>query len=223
MNGVFRQVLFIALLWIAQTATALADDTATYPAEPIRVAVGLGFDSWSDLGDLQPTLGGDFDDVGTSFEISFHRQVAQLAWGAVYLGADLGVLSHDSDVRGVVEGEDLQASAFYFTPSAKIRLNSAGRQQYFIDAGVGYYDVTVEEWEDDCYWDCDVSEYYDDNTFGGYLGASADFDVGSDGGIKVSVGAKVHFLDFDDPVELDSANGLGGPIYQFHVSVVWGQ
>lgn len=223
MKNMSRKLPLLALLWIAPIPVVLGDDGATYPAERIRLAAGLGFDAWSDLGDLQPFPGGDFDEVGTSGEISFHGQVARIGRGALFLGADLGVLGHDSDVRGVVEGEDLQTSVGYLTPSAKLRLNGAGRQQYFIDAGIGYYDVSMEEWEDDCYWDCDVSEYYDDSAFGGYVGASADFDVAADGAFKVSVGAKVHFVDFDDPVEIDSVHGLSGPIYQLHVSAVWGR
>lgn len=109
-----------------------------------------------------------------------------------------------------------------FTPSAKIRLNRAGRRQYYLDAGAGYYSVTIDEWEDDCFWDCDIHEYYDDDTIGGYVGVSADFDVGADGGAKVAVAAKVHWLDLDDPVDLDAVNGLSGPIYQFQLSVAWG-
>ncbi len=217
----FRKALLLALLGMAQIATALADE-ASYPAQRFRTAFGLTADSWSDLADLRPGTGGDFDETGAGLELSIHAQVAEWGWGALLLGGDLGGSVHDSDVRGVMEGEDLSASFGYLTPSAKIRLNRAGRQQYYLDAGAGYYSVTMDEWEDDCFWDCDIHEYYDDDTIGGYVGVSADLDVGADGGAKVAVAAKVHWLDLDDPVDLDAVNGLSGPIYQFQLSVVWG-
>lgn len=193
-----------------------------YAADTYRVAVSLELDHWSDLGDLQPALGGDFDDTGLGVEFAFHVAVTKLAGGTLLVGGDLGPFTHDSNVRGVFDNEDLQATLLYFGPSAKWRFGRGPTPHYYLEAGVGYHDATVDEYEDDCFWSCDNYEYYDHTSGGGYVGTSAEFDVGDPGDIQVAVGAKVHFVDFDDPVELESPSSLGGPVYQLQVSVAWG-
>jgi hypothetical protein len=88
------------------------------------------------------------------------------------------------------------------------------------DAGIGYYDVSVEEWEDDCFWDCDTWEYYDDSSIGGYAGLGAEFPLGS-GTIttRLSTGIKVHFVEFDEPTALAPGGSLDGPIYLLYFGV----
>ena len=94
-------------------------------------------------------------------------------------------------------------------------------RRYYLQAGVGYYDFAAEEYEDGCFLDCDIHEYYSDSSMGGHLGLGAEFDVGDPGGLQLGIGGKVHFVDFDDPVELDAVSSLGGPIYQLQLSVAW--
>lgn len=187
-----------------------------------RIAVEVGITQWPDLGDMQPFLGGDFDETGFGLNLSWHTPVVRGASTTLLLGADLGVGGHDSDVRGVEENEDLTATFIYLGPSAKLAFGPGDRTQFSLDAGVGYYWVSIDESEDDCFWECDIFEYYDDSTLGGYAGASVGIPVGRDASTRLSFSARVHFVDFDDPVELDNAASLGGPIYQFLFGAAFG-
>jgi hypothetical protein len=56
----------------------------------------------------------------------------------------------------------------------------------------------------------DSYEYFDDSTFGGYLGLGMEFPFGKGGrSLGFTAGARVHFVDFDDPVGLATAGDLG--------------
>jgi hypothetical protein len=80
----------------------------------------------------------------------------------------------------------------------------------------------VDEAEDDCFWDCDTYEYFDDSTFGGYLGLGLEFPLGKGGrSLGFTAGARVHFVDFDDPVDLAATGNLDGPIYVLYAGLVF--
>lgn len=196
----------------APAAWAQAVQAAKTPR--LRVTGALGVDLWSELADLEPFLGGDFDEAGIGVEINLHGGGFQWGPATVYLGADLGVLNNSSNVEGTEEGEDLQASLVYLTPSIKFLFGSPERVKWFLDAGFGYYEVSIEEWEDDCFFDCDIYEYYDDDAFGGHVGFGLDFPLGgNDDGFRLTTGARVHFVEFDEPGAVAPAGSLDGPIY----------
>jgi hypothetical protein len=207
-----------AMFAVIASVPAYAQDVSSVPKW--RVGATLGIDTWEDLGDLQPALGGDFEDTGFSLELNMHGGGWTFGPAAVYAGADLGVMGHESDVRGIAEGEDLQTSLFYLTPSVKVLFGSRSGFRWMLDAGAGYYDVSIEEWEDDCFWDCDIYEYYDDDALGGFLGVGVEFPVGRiDKAMRFSAGGKVHFVDFDEPTSLAPAGDLDGPIYVLYFGV----
>jgi outer membrane protein with beta-barrel domain len=212
----------IAGFALGAMAPAALAQTAVAPAVPtFRLGAAIGADIWPELGNLDPYLGGDFDKGGFALELSLHAGGWSVGPASVYLGADLGFLGNDSDVEGVVEGEDLQTSLIFFTPSVKAVFGS-GRVHWTLDAGAGYYGTSVEEWEDHCGWDCDTHEYYDDSTIGAHVGLGAEFSLSDSAeGLRLSVGAKVHFVDFDEPTELAPRGSLDGPIYVLTVGVAF--
>jgi hypothetical protein len=187
-----------------------------------RIAATFGLGLWPDVDDIQPFLGGSFDEAGFAFDLAFHWPIGHLGPATVMAGGNIGASFHGSNVRGVEEGEDLQASAWYLTPSVKIAFGRPGGRRLYLDAGVGYYGATIDELEDDCFFSCDIYEYYDDDALGGYVGLSADFPFGSPaGGFHLTTGLQAHFVDFDDPAPLDGNAALGGPIYTLQVGVAW--
>ncbi|MEQ1801940.1 MAG: outer membrane beta-barrel protein [Gammaproteobacteria bacterium] len=216
----FATLLLLPLLACSATAAAQAGE----PGGTIRAAATMGIDNWSDLGDVQPFLGGSFDDTGFGLDLGVHWLVGRTGPADVLLGFNLGGFFHDSNVRGIEEGEDLAASVVYLAPSVKFAFGSPGGRRLYVDAGIGYYGAAIDEMESDCYFGCDSYEYYDDDTLGGYAGLSADFPLGARmGGVRLTTGFAVHFVDFDSPVELDGASSLDGPIYAFQVGLAWGR
>jgi hypothetical protein len=209
----------VALLALPAGASA---QTAEAP-ERGRIAATFGFSQWSDAGDIQPFPGADFDEAGFALDLAFHWPVGQLGSATVLAGANIGGFFHGSNIPGIEEGEDLEASVVYLTPSVKVAFGEPGGRRFYIDAGVGYYGASIDELEEDCFFSCDIYEYYDDDALGGYVGLSADFPFGSRvGGFRLTTSAEVHFVDFDAPVELDSDATLDGPVYTLQVGLAWG-
>jgi hypothetical protein len=206
----------LAVLWLI-APVALAQDTPVF-----RVGGMLGAEIWPELEDLDPVLGGDFDGTGFAGEVSLHAGGWRLGPAHVYLGADVGYGGHDSDVEGTFEGEDLYTSLLFVTPSVKALMGAGRRARWSLDAGIGYYDVSVDEWEDDCDWDCDDWEYYDDSTIGGYLGVGMELALGSgERPIWLVASAKAHFLELDEPDDIDPGGNLGGPIYVLSIGLAF--
>jgi len=212
-------VVFAALALSAMAPVVGAQPAGVSPSGTLRFGATVGIDLWSDLGDLDPVPGGDFDEAGFGLDLNLHFGGWSAGPAQIYLGGDFGVIGHDSDVEGVFEREDLETTLVYITPSVKAVFGEAGRTHWTLDAGIGYYDVSIEEWEDDCFWDCDTWEYYDDSSVGGYLGLGLEFPLGGDFATRLLTAIKVHFVDFDDPVTLAPGGSLDGPIYVMYFGI----
>ena len=212
----------LAVVTLLPVETASADHIPTSRDRTPHFAIVIGAQRWSDAGDIQPDLGGEFDSEGVNLEVSWHAPIRSLYSQRLFWGFTTGLMGHDSNVIGVVEFEDLQLGAIYLTPSVKYMLHDSPSQRIFLDLGAGYYAAAIDEYEDYCYYYCDVFEYYDDSSFGGFVGIAADFDVGQPGGAYLQLGAKVHSADFRAPTDIGSNTALDGPIYQFQFGVGWG-
>jgi hypothetical protein len=223
MRHALRSSLTIAALELtALTPVALAQQ-ADAPEVPVfRIGGTLGPSIWPALADLDPDLGGDFDRTGFAAEMGVHGGGWRIGPAHLYLGADIGFTGHGSDVEGIVEREDLYASLLFVTPSLKARFASGGRASWTLDAGIGYYDVSVDEWEEDCDWDCDTREYYDDSAIGGYVGIGMEFALGStEKPLWLVASAKAHLPGLDDPDELEAGGDLDGPIYVLSIGLAF--
>lgn len=205
---------------MAVSAVIPAQTAADTAAPTVRFGGSMGLNLWQELGDLQPFLGGDFEETGIAVELNLHGGGWTVGPARIYAGADLGIFGNGSDVRGIEEGEDLQASMLYLTPSLKAVFRGSDRFSWTLDGGIGYYDVAIDEWEDDCFWSCDIYEYYDDSAVGGYLGLGVEWLLGgADGRVRLTGNAKVHFVEFDEPIGLAPNGSLDGPIYMLSVGL----
>jgi hypothetical protein len=223
MRHALRGLLAIAALELTARAPVARAQQADAPEVPVfRIGGTLGPSIWPALADLDPDLGGDFDRTGFAAEIGVHAGGWKMGPAHLYLGADLGGAGHDSDVEGLVEREDLYASLLYVTPSLKARFASGAGASWTLDAGIGYYAVSVDEWEEDCDWDCDTWEYYDDSAIGGYLGIGVEFPLGSaQTPLWLVASARAHFVGLDDPDELEAGGDLDGPIYVLSIGLAF--
>jgi hypothetical protein len=219
MSGAFRSLQ----LGFALAALALAAPAALAQEVPrFRLGGALGAGIWPELEHLDPVLGGDFDETGFAAEVNLHAGGWQLGPARVYVGADVGFGGHDSDVEGTVEREDLYTSLLFVTPSVKALLGGDGRARWSLDAGIGYYDVSVDEWEEDCDWDCDEWGYYDDSTIGGYVGVGMELALGSgERPLWLVASVKAHFLELDEPDGIEPGGDLGGPIYVLSIGLAF--
>ncbi len=186
--------------------------------EPVPNAPGhwsgtatVGLMTWSDLKDLKPAAGGGFDSLGFVVELAGHKRVSH--WGAadVLVGADFGFFATQSDIPGIFE--DFTQRGLYLTPSMQIRYGERSGRYLNLEAGLGWYQVDFAELhcdEDDfnnivC---IEITEPYDENSLGGYLGITGGFGGG------FIMGLKVHFADFGKVTGLGPDTGdLKGPIY----------
>ena len=179
---------------------------------PWEWAFGIGAMSWSDLGDVQSTLGGNFDDIGFGLDMSVHRKV-DVGDATLLLGADLGFFSTDSKIPGIYE--DLIQRGVYLTPSARLRFGNSGRGHIDLEAGAGWYNTDFAE------LDCtdynvvlggpvctEINDPFDSNAFGGYVGIRGGFNK------WFTAGFRAHFADFGEVTGLPTVTGeLGGPFY----------
>jgi hypothetical protein len=215
-------------LWVALGALVLASAVARGdaraqagdPGPAWRASVALGYAYWSDLGDLDPFVGGSFDDGGWNIDLALHRRVGRLGPTEVLIGADAGFFSHGSDIRGF--DEDLQSRGLYLTPSVRFAFGDPLSRRFYLEAGVGLYSVDFVE-----FLDCDNGfcseelEIFEESTFGGYIGLSSEVPLRIGGAF--TTGVRVHFADYGDVDELGpGAGSLSGPMFIFHVGAVFG-
>jgi hypothetical protein len=187
----------------------------------LRFDFALGLQNWSEAGDIRNNAG-DFDSGGFGFELNLHTAGRAYQSPTLLWGGTLGVAGYDSNIQGLFSpfSDDLQLSMVYITPSVKWIVRDTRDTRIYLDLGAGYYAVSIDEYDNYCYyWGCGSINYYDDDAFGGFVGLSADFDIGRPGGAHLTTGIKAHFVDFDAPFEIASPSALDGTIVQFQVGI----
>lgn len=220
MSASLAKIIVGSLILLLAPLSSWAGGHSYRSANSPYVNFGFIVEDWSDTGDIQPVPGRNFDETGYGFELAVHVPAGE---GRFYWGGTLGVTGHDSNIPGFFRFEELQLSTFYIAPSAKLKLHDGEMFRMFLDAGAGFYSVSIAEYDSYCYYYyCSSYEYYDDDALGGFVGLSGDIDVGRRGGAYINFGVKAHYVDFDAPLELGSSDDLGGPIYQFQLGVGWG-
>ena len=208
----------IALLLLAAAAmpetTLGAEDGPFVPGS--RLALLIGVNDWSGLGDLQAAGGGNFHSTGAILAAVGHRRVAEFEHSTLLVGGEAGFFRTDSNIPGLTT--HLSAQGMYFIPSLKLAL---GRQRnIYLDAGTGVYIVGFNETGCDDFGCGELQELWEDSQFAGYLGIGADLRFNKSWALAFE--AKVHFADFDTITGLGvGPQSLDGPIYLFQVGVVF--
>jgi len=205
--------IILGLILPASTIYA-ADESAPNVPGNWSASFTVGLMTWSDLKNLQPAAGGAFNSLGIVMEFAGHKHVARWGSADVLIGVDLGIISTESDIPGITE--DLTQGGLYLTPSIKFRFGERSRRYLNLEAGLGWYQVDFTEWSF-CVYCGPVSEPYDEDTLGGYLGITRGFGDG------LIIGLKAHFADFGQVTGLGPGTGdLSGPIYIFSLGGAFG-
>ncbi len=192
-------------------STYAADESEPYAPGHWTGTATFGLMTWSGLRDLEPAAGGGFDSVGFVVELAGHKHVARWGPADVLIGVDLGISATQSDIPGITE--DFTQRGLYLTPSMKFRFGERSRRYLNLEAGLGWYQVDFAELicDDNNFNNIvciEITEPYDENSLGGYLGIT----VGFAGGFII--GLKVHVANFGEVTGLGPDTGdLRGPIY----------
>ncbi len=206
-----RRSLLVGLAACFMAGTVHAE-TLEKLESPWEWGFALGATSWSDLGDVQSSLGGDFDEYGFALDMSVHRKV-DVGDATLLLGADLGFFSTDSRIPGIFE--DLIQRGVYLTPSMRLRFGESGRGHFDLEAGAGWYNTDFAELDCNDYNPAlggpvctEINDPFDSNAFGGYVGVRGGFNK------WFTAGFRAHFADFGEVTGLPTVNGdLSGPVY----------
>jgi hypothetical protein len=193
---------------------------ATPQSEPAgwNWAISIGASSWSDLSGLETTSGQEFDSLGFSLEFGGHKKVARLGFADVLIGADLGFITTDGEIRGVFEA--FTQRAMYLTPSVKFRFGERSERYLNLETGLGWYNTDFAE------LDCnsgsivctELAAPFDSDAVGMYVGVAGGF------GRWFVAGLKVHYADFGEVTGIGSVAGdLRGPIYVFSLGAAFGE
>ncbi len=215
--------------WLTETIVGLimpvisiyaADESVPYVQGHWSGTATAGLMIWSDLRNLEPAAGGDFDSLGFVVELAGHKHVARWGPADVLIGVDLGIFATQSDIPGITE--DFTQRGLYLTPSMKFRFGERSRRYLNLEAGLGWYQVDFAELicDDDNFNNIvciEIAEPFDEDTLGGYLGITGGFGSG------FIMGLKVHLADFGKATGLGSDTGaLKGPIYIFSLGGAFG-
>ena len=95
-----RTLTSLILSTLLSTNCAYADDQpAGDDAGRWRGALGIGLVRWTDLKEVEPSVGGNFSSLGFALELAAHKRVSR--WGSteVLVGADIGILAIKSSDR----------------------------------------------------------------------------------------------------------------------------
>lgn len=206
-----RSALLSGLVACCMAGTVRAETTEKLES-PWEWAFGLGATSWGDLGDVQSSLGGDFDEYGLALDVSVHRRI-NVGDATLLLGADLGFFSTDSRIPGIFE--DLIQRGIYVTPSARLRFGGSGRAHVDLEAGAGWYNIEFAELDCNDYNPVlggpvctEIDDPFDSSAFGGYVGVRGGFNR------RFTAGFRAHFADFGEVTGLPTVTGdLSGPVY----------
>ena len=193
----------LLLLFVCGATSAAAEDILD-PNDQWEFGIGIGVVHWPDLVSVS-TPEGEFDSAGFSLDLFAHKSLGY--WGnyRLSLGVDVGGLFADSSIPGAFR--PLSMSGAYFVPSIRLGLNQHSRFQ--LEAGAGWYQVDLTEFEcDNVGIGCvELAEAYSSGTFGGFVGARANISN------MLHINARVHAADFDSVIDVHGINvELAGPI-----------
>lgn len=186
----------ILLLVIAWPPHAEAQDARASNERRVRLGIAAGFDVWRDLGDLRANAPGEFDSGGFVVDFAAHWRIKEGRSSDLLFGLDFGGFANDSDIHH--RREDLLARGMYLTPSIKWQFLTARGRRHSVDAGLGYYLVDIAEVESSRFGYSE-DQLWEDTSIGAYVGATIDFtDSERERRGGFTLGAKLHFLDFED-------------------------
>lgn len=214
----------VALMCGAALANEPAQDADAWPERVLMVNASLGYQQWPALRDLDTQPFGTFDDGGFNISASAHIPWRNAGRSDLLLGADLGLMSHESSITAPGDFGDLTATVFYLAPSLRWSLRQSRRLRINLEAGAGAYRADLREFIDTDFGSLEGTRHFNAWAPGGFVGVGFDVPVGQTGRWSINTGARVHYADFGNVDAYGADLGrLDGPIttLQLGVSYDW--
>lgn len=169
------------------------------------LGISIGATSWPALADVSSSEGGSFDSTGLELGISAYRKSGQWLSQDLYVGVELGLSIFESSIAG--SRNNLSQTGLYLAPSARLRMNGRSAAPWFLEAGAGWYNAEIVEYDCEAGFACyvDATQFASDTT-GGFFGVRY--------GGSAFVNLRVHFVDHGRVRWADSVAGdLNGPFF----------
>ncbi len=192
----------------------------------VRYEVAIGTHSWPGAGDLQPAVGGTFDELGFNLAGAIHWPVRRFEKSELLLGVDLALMSNTSNVPLILD--DVMVRDAYLAPSLKWVFGR--KHHYSVDAGVAFHEIDIAEVTGGGYGYIET-EIWSERAIGSYVGGTMDVGAGTpDKRRGMSLAFRVHFVDFGVVADENllfpqtlgpNAGVLSGPIYVFQIGYRW--
>ncbi len=219
---------------LAMTGRAIAEEAFTeemvYGEDTSRwvTAVTLGFHQWPAAAELDTQPYGEFDENGYNISGSVHRRWRHFGGGELLLGADLGLMTNESNIVAPEDHGEMAIDVFSFTPSLRWSFSGPGRNghrptRYNLEAGAGVYWARIAEMVQGEYGPVPNNEHYNNYAPGGYLGLSVDVPLRFLGdNWAFNTAARVHYATFGDVDALGrNLGGLDGPITTLQLGMTY--
>lgn len=178
-----------------------------YEAErfPWMLGISIGAMSWPALADISSSAAGSFNSTGLELGISAYRRSGQWLSRDLYLGVELGLSIFESSIAGI--RNNLSQTGLYLAPSARLRMSGKSATPWFLEAGAGWYNAEIVEYDCEGGYACYVdATLFASDTTGGFFGVRY--------GGSAFVNLRVHFVDHGGVRWADSVAGdLKGPFF----------
>lgn len=221
---------WLILMLVAGSVFAAGTASAQYErldaeTRGMRTEVWLAVSTWPGLSELEPTVGGSFDQVGFGLGGALHWKFRETESSELMLGVEGAIMATGSDIPVLLD--ELYARDGYLAVSAKW-LPTASRH-LSLDAGLGYHLLDIAQLDTDYYYN--EFQSWEEGTFGPFVGFTWDAGAGGlddEGGM--TLGFRAHFLDFGAVRDEDvlgsvilgrDAGKVDGAMYTLRIGYRW--
>lgn len=226
-NGGGRRACFALGALFCGAALAAAPpvkDDNRWPERMVAFNVTLGAQTWPAAAELNTQPLGTFDEVGLNLAAAVHIPWQTGKHGELLAGLELGLMSHESNIRAPGDIGDVSANVIYLAPSLRWSFREMRFMRVNLDAGAGAYVAEIKEFVQTSFGVAEGTEHFEEWAPGGFVGISFDIPVGRTGRWSINTGARMHLVDFGGVVAFGADLGrLNGPIttLQLGVSYDW--
>ena len=175
--------------------------------------ISIGYQQWTALADLDTEKFGTFEEGGFNLSASGHGRWKYWNRSTILLGADLGLMINDSNIRAPGDSGTLSADILFITPSIRWTFGKPHSLRINLESGLGLYWASIREFISTDYGALEGTRHFDEIAPGGYVGTSFDIPLGKMRRWHMNFGGRVHYADFGTVNVIGRNSGeLDGPI-----------
>lgn len=210
------------LCYVSFAAAQNPDADEANPETGMLLNVSLGYQQWPALHDLDTQPFGAFDEDGLNLAAGFHVPWTKRGKSELFLGFDLGLMVHESNIVAPGDYGTVETDVFYVAPSLRWKFQQSRRLHMSLEAGVGAYYAEMREWIEIGYDFIAGTRHFESWAPGGFVGLGIDVPVGRTGRWSLSSGVRVHLADFGGIEAFGQQIGsLNGPITTLQLGMTY--